>query len=346
MKRIEFARLILAATACAVVALLLVASPARAGKRNEPAQQVSTVRVPNGGIQPQIGIDDRGLLHMVYFSGEAAHGDLYYVHSGDRGATFSVPVKVNSHPESAMATGNIRGAHVAIGRNGRVYVSWNGTYELDRPEATKPWMKHPMVFARLNDAGTGFEAERNVIHAAYGLDGGGAIAADKAGGVYMFWHAPAPGTEGEANRRIWVARSTDDGKTFGPEKAAFDKPTGACGCCGMSAFADRNNNVYVLYRSATEMVHRDIYLLYSGDRGESFRGTDVSQWNIGACTMSMEHLSESPAGVLAAWETMGNVFLALSTQLPAGCPRRSRRPGKQRAVNILAWQATLAARRW
>jgi hypothetical protein len=311
MNRIEFASVTWAVTACAIAALVLAASPARAGKPNEQGQPVSTVRVPNRGIQPQIAIDNMGVLHMVYFSGEAAHGDLYYVRSSDRGVTFSVPIKVNSHPGSAIATGNIRGVHIALGRNGRVYVAWNGTYELDLPETTKPWMKHPMLFARLNDAGTGFEPERNLIHAAYGLDGGGAIAADNAGNVYVFWHAPAPGTEGEGNRRIWVARSLNDGGTFAPEKPAFDKPTGACGCCGMSAFADRHNNVYVLYRSATEMVHRDIYLLYSNDRGETFRGADISQWDIGACTMSMQHLSESPAGVLAAWETMGNVYYGI-----------------------------------
>ena len=107
---------------------------------------------------------------------------------------------------------------------------------------------------------------------------------------------------------MWVARSTDDGRTFSAEKPAFEQPTGACGCCGMGAFADRRNNLYVLYRSATETVHRDIYLLSSEDRGETFHGTDIAPWNIGACTMSMEHFSETPAGVLAAWETMGNVF--------------------------------------
>jgi hypothetical protein len=64
-------------------------------------------------------------------------------------------------------------------------------------------MKHPMVFARLNDAGTEFEPERNLIHAAYGLDGGGAVAADTAGDVYVFWHAPTPGTEGE--RRPYIS---------------------------------------------------------------------------------------------------------------------------------------------
>ena len=308
MDRIGFARRTLATSAFVVAALILVTASIRAGGRNQGVPHVSTVRVPNAGIQPQIAMDDRGVLHLVYFSGEAAHGDLYYTRSGDGGGTFSVPMRVNDHTGSAIATGNIRGAHIAVGRNGRVYVAWNGTYELDRPEAAKPWMKHPMVFARLNDAGTEFEPERNLIRAAYGLDGGGAIAADSAGDVYVFWHAPVPGTEGEGNRRIWVARSTDDGKTFAPEKPAFDKPTGACGCCGMSAYADRNNNVYALYRSASEIVHRDIYLLYSSDRGETFRGTNVAQWSIGACTMSMEDLSQSSAGVLAAWETMGNIF--------------------------------------
>jgi len=331
------------------MALALIVSPTRAAKRNEAVQPVSMIRVPNGGIQPQTAIDDKGVLHMLYFSGDAAHGDLYYVRSGDSGATFSVPIKVNSHPGSAIATGNIRGAHVAVGRHGRVYVAWNGTYELDRPETGKPWMKHPMLFGRLNNAGTEFEPERNLIRAAYGLDGGGAIAADNAGDVYVFWHAPAPGTEGEGNRRIWVARSTDDGETFAAEKPASDQPTGACGCCGMSAFADSRNNVYALYRSATEIVHRDIYLLRSTDRGETFRGTDISEWNIGACTMSMENLSESPAGILAAWETMGNVYYGLvnpstgrmSAPIAAPGEAKGRKypsvAGNSRGETLLAW---------
>ena len=91
---------------------------------------------------------------------------------------------------------------MVLGRNGRVMVAWNGTYELDRPGVDKPWMEKPMLFARMNDAGTAFEPERNLIHAAYGLDGGGTLAADRAGNVYVFWHSPAPGTEGEANRRV------------------------------------------------------------------------------------------------------------------------------------------------
>jgi hypothetical protein len=131
----ELARRTLGAAASVIAALALVAVSARSGKHSEAAPPVIVVRVPNTGIQPQIAFDGRRVLHMVHFSGEAAHGDLYYTHSDDRWATFSAPIRVNSHPGGAMATGNIRGAHIAVGRNGRVYAAWNGTYEVDRPES-------------------------------------------------------------------------------------------------------------------------------------------------------------------------------------------------------------------
>jgi len=51
------------------------------------------------------------------------------------------------------------------------------------------------------------------------------------------------------------------------------------------------------------VVHRDIYLLISRDRGRTFEGTDISNWNVGACVMSSESFAETSLGVLAAWET-------------------------------------------
>jgi hypothetical protein len=334
--------------ALTLFAIVMAAPPGRAGKKDERLPGVNTLRVPQGGIQPQIAVDSKGAIHMVYFAGDAMHGDLYYVRSRDGGATLSTPMKVNSHPDSAIAAGNIRGAHIAVGKNGRVHVAWNGTYELDITGATKSWMKKPMVYARLNDAETAFEPERNVIQSAYGLDGGGALAADSTGAVYVFWHAPTPGTEGEHNRRVWMARSIDDGKTFDREKPAFEKPTGACACCGMSAFAD-GRSVYALFRSATETVHRDIYLLASTNRGETFQGTNVSQWNVSACVMSMEHMSRGANGILAAWETMGNVFYGVVTSStglmsqPVAAPGEAKGRkypavvGNVRGKTLLAW---------
>lgn len=267
----------------------LLASALWAARIESPT--VSTIRVPHGGLQPQV-VERDGVVHLVYFTGDTQAGDLFYVRSKDYGLTFSSPIPINHLKGSAIAAGNIRGAQLVPGRNGRVHVAWN------QAGATP----NGMLYARLNDAGTGFEAERNVIQKAYGLDGGGTLAADREGNVFIFWHAPTPGLKGEENRRVWMAKSVDDGKTFAPETAISTPGTGACGCCGMKALADSAGNLYVLYRSAKEVVNRDIWLLTSTDHGKTFKGTDISHWNVGACVMSLESIVEGPSGVYAAWE--------------------------------------------
>jgi hypothetical protein len=149
-------------------------------KGAEP-EKVTTQRVPERGIQPQVAVDAKGVFHMIYFKGaEAGAGDVFYVHSDDGGKTFSKPVQVNSQVGSAVATGNIRGAHLAIGKKGRVHVAWNGS---SKAEPKAPIKEAPMLYARLNDDGTAFEPQRNVIQAAAGLNGGGSVAADDAGNV-------------------------------------------------------------------------------------------------------------------------------------------------------------------
>lgn len=304
----------------------------------DPAQ-VKLVRTPDGGIQPQAAVDSKGVVHLIYYKGEARGGDLLYVRQEPGHETFSKPIQVNTQPKSAMAAGTIRGAQLAVGKNGRVHVAWNGQAPSGHASgdhahppdghtpgghsadghspsghkghaAEKPaWMKTPMLYTRLNDAGTGFERERDVITKARGLDGGGSVAADNQGNVYVFWHAPKPGnTNGEAGRAVFVARSTDEGKTFAPETLTTAKPTGACGCCGMKSFADSEGNVFALYRSATEMVNRDETLLVSRNRGADFEIAYTHGWKVSTCPMSSAFLSETKAGVLAAAETHGRVF--------------------------------------
>jgi hypothetical protein len=296
---------------------------------------VTTLHVPNGGIQPQL-VEKDGIVHMIYFKGAAEKGDLLYIRSSDYGATFSKPIPVNT-PGTAIAVGNIRGAQLAVGRNGRVHVAWNGT---------APTARLPMLYTRLNDAGTAFEAERNLIHTAWGLDGGGSLAADNDGNVYAFWHAPLPGHTGEQNRRVWIARSTDEGKTFEPEHLAFDKPIGACGCCGMKAYADASG-IHVLFRSADKVVNRDIWLLSSTDRGKTFQGSDVAHWNIGACVMSSADLTPSANGLLAAWESEKQTYFgriengALPKPIAApGQPHNRKYPvlaANSRGETLFAW---------
>jgi hypothetical protein len=159
----------------------------------------------------------------------------------------------------------------------------------------------------LNDAGTAFEPQRDLITWAKGLDGGGSVAADKEGDVYVTWHAMA-GAKDEAGRAVFIAISRDNGKTFTHEKQANPEPTGACGCCGMRAFADSKGILYILYRAAGDRIHRDTMLLVSRDRGKTFTEKRMGRWDVNTCPMSTYSLSEGKDGVLAAWETRGQVY--------------------------------------
>src|SRR5262245_20410891 len=95
------------------------------------AQTIRIVRAPQGGLQPQVAIDDQGILHLVCYTGDARNGDLFYVRSADSGATFSPAIRVNSQAGSGVAAGTIRGAQLAVGKGGRVHVAWNGSSQAE-----------------------------------------------------------------------------------------------------------------------------------------------------------------------------------------------------------------------
>src|SRR5207247_613995 len=135
---------------------------------------------------------------------------------------------------------------LAVGKGGRVHVAWNGSGKA-LPRGPGKY-NSPMLYSRLTDAGTAFEEQRNLMRITESLDGGGTLTADQAGNVYVAWHAQKSGFVGEDQRKVWLALSTDEGKTFAEELPINTQPTGACGCCGMRAFTDGKGNAYFLYR--------------------------------------------------------------------------------------------------
>ena len=301
-----------------VLAAALAVPAFGAESKSKQVKRGNRLRLPDGGIQPQVVADDRGTLHVLYYGGDGLHGDVLYTRSGDGGKTFSSGVRVNS-TGSAIATGTIRGAQMALGFGGKVHVAWNGSSAAMLRGPVNPddgKSGAPMLYSRLNDTGTAFEPERNLMHRSFGLDGGGSVAADNAGNVYVVWHGigtdlkSGAGAEGEARRAVWVAKSTDDGRSFIDEARAWQEPTGACACCGVKAFASRDGSLHALYRSATKAVHRDIYLITSKDHGKSFRGGLLHKWDINACPMSSMDFAEDGKSIIAAWETGGRVYWA------------------------------------
>jgi hypothetical protein len=272
---------------------------------------VTLIRTPNDGIQPQVASDGQGVAHLVYYKGDPGGGDVFYVRQEPAQSTFSRPLRVNSRPGSAMAMGTIRGAQLAVGKNGRVHVIWDGMGNGAEKFSKDGKETAPLLYTRLNDQGISFEPERNLITYAVGLDGGSSIAADSKGYVYAVWHAAQPGkTDDEASRAVFVARSTDEGRTFQREEPALTQSTGACPCCSLRAFADRSGAVYILFRAAAEGVNRDELLLVSRRPGADFEIVNTHKWKARTCPMSSAALTEAKGGVLAAWETGNQVYYA------------------------------------
>ena len=149
------------------------------------APRVNLVKTPHGGIQPQGVVDAKGLLHLLYFRGDPAGGDLFYLRREPGQEFFSQPIRVNSQAASAIAVGTIRGGQLAIGAGGRIHVVWNGSGKALPKNAAR---HNPMLYSRLNSTGTAFESQRNLMQVSDGLDGGGTVAADTAGNVYVAWH--------------------------------------------------------------------------------------------------------------------------------------------------------------
>jgi hypothetical protein len=281
--------------------LMVLAGSIRAGEK-----QVSVQKTPGDGIQPQAVLDEKGNLHLLYYQGEAKGGNLVYVRRDAGKHAFSQPLRVNSQEGSAIAMGTIRGGHIALGMSGRVHVAWNGS---GQALPKNPVAGSPMLYSRLNDEGIAFESQRNLMTQTSILDGGGSLAADSKGNVYVAWHALGKeSAKGEDHRKVWVTISSDEGKTFAAEKEAWQEPTGACGCCGMRGFADFKGNAYFVYRAASEKINRGMYLIQSTDKGKSFAGVQMDNWKIDSCPMSSEAFAEGPSGVYAAWDTEGQIY--------------------------------------
>ena len=307
------------------------------------AIDVQVLRVPDGGIQPQVHVDSHGTLHLIYFKGDSMAGDLFYVRRLKAGVEFSEPLKINAQSGSAIALGTIRGAQLAVDGKDRPHVAWMGspqTYKSDADEHPNL----PMIYTRLNDAGTTFEPERDVKQWTTGLDGGGSLAADQKGRVHVAWHGWAADVEkSESTRAMFVATSENEGMTFGMETAVNPSPTGSCGCCGMLAFVDKHNALQLIYRGATS-ESRDMILLSEGDGGNAYSLSKLTEWPIQACPMSSSSVVDIGRGLWVATEAEGKIeiqsVLGGSVKSVFSSPPKTKHPrmiANGRGDVLIAW---------
>ncbi len=312
--------------------VLVVAAMLVAGWGCAPAGSSEGVvlwRVPDAGRLPRAVIDDAGTVHLVYFQGEPAGGDLVYVTRQRGETTWSDPQYVNSEPQTVTGVGPIDGGQIALGKSNRLHVAW---FRIRPTE---------FFYTRTNPQGTAFEPQFGLA-AADGVEAAPSLAVDDDGNVFMFWHA---GAIEDADRAVYVAVSHDEGTIWEPPRRVNAKTEGVCNCCGLHALNDAGA-LYLSYRGAGDNERRGQRLLASSDGGHTFSDDLIHPWELRACPVSTTTLSQGSAGTTVAWETQGQVYFAEIARLearvsPAGIAD-TRRKNPSVAVNhrgetILAW---------
>lgn len=242
----------------------------------DSSERVRVIRVPAGGLQPRVEVDVEGRLHLVALSGDLQASDVIYARSGDAGVSLGEPLAVSSPDTRAIAQGSVRGASLALGRDGLVHVAWNGAPP--RGAGRRGHHEAPFFYTRLAADGRSFESPRDVIRRRHGLDGGGAVTADERGNVWVVWHAPGERGAGESGRRIWIARSEDDGAEFTEEFPAQASGLGVCPCCGIAARA-ADGVLAILSRTAHGSVHRDVELSIGDASAAALTSRILDRWD-------------------------------------------------------------------
>ena len=296
-----------------------------------PAPTVTVLRTPDGGALPQAAIDDAGTLHLIYYIGSMSSGDLFHVSRAPDVTEWSAPQRVNSQPHSVQGLGPVDGGQLAIGTDGLLHVAW--------------FNNDPARFHYARSDHTGRFAPQQVLSVRDegGVETGPTVTSDDDGNVYVFWHADAVE---DAQRRVYMAVSRENGSLFDLPRAISPEAEGACGCCGLRAAVDGTESVHVSYRGAGDNIRRGMRLLTSADQGRTFTDQLIQPWDIGACPVATTTLSAGPDGTLVAWETEGQVYFADIEQLdePVSPPGEAafRRKNATVAVNdrgdtLLAW---------
>jgi hypothetical protein len=272
---------------------------------------VGVVPLPEGALVPDVMMDGAGVLHMVY----GLDDDAWYVRSADNGRTFSTPVKVNTEGKVTLTMGE-RGPKLALGRN---VVLTNARVPVSEPSIHvvwgDKWSPGVQVYPRYGrslDGGRTFEPPR-ALASLFGVDGL-TMAADGAGTVVAFFHYVTPGQPLAVPQAhcLYLARSTDNGATFGPEERVKIQGMDdlACSMCMMRARITADASVCLAYRVANDNI-RDFFLLRSPKHENAFTPLRVNEdrWELTTCPMCGPELTLDPAGrMLCAFMSRHRIY--------------------------------------
>ncbi len=262
--------------------------------------------------EPTTAVAADGSFYVAWVNHEVKNqADVIVARFDAQGKASAAPVRIN--PQAGIATA-WRGdpPSVAVAKNGALYVVWTARVEANGKKGTD------LYLSVSNDMGQTFAAPVKInddkapaAHGMHSLD----VADD--GRIYVSWldernvHIPKPSTKGEghhmeSNRELFIADSSDGGRTFSRNrKVAAD----ACPCCKTALAVAADGTVYISWRHVLPGNFRHIAVTSSSDAAATFSKPVIvsdDKWMLEGCPVSGPSLSVADGGVLKVlWYAAG-----------------------------------------
>lgn len=262
--------------------------------------------------EPVTAVAPDGNFYVAWVNHEAkSQADVMLARFDGQGKPAGAPVRVNPQAGNATAWRGDQPS-VAVAAKGTVYVVWTTRVEANGKKGTD------LYLSVSDNLGQTFAAPVKInddkLPAAHGMHSL-AVAGD--GRIYVSWldernvQAPKPSTKAdghhmESNRELFIADSTDGGRTFSRNrKVAAD----ACPCCKTALAVANDGTVYVSWRHVLPGNFRHIAVTSSSDAGATFSKPVIvsdDKWVLQGCPVSGPSLSLGEDGALKVlWYAAG-----------------------------------------
>ena len=297
------------------VVLLAFAGCSHVAATRDTAPPPQPVQISAAGIdaaEPATATATDGTFYVAWVNHDAKQADVMLAHFNHKAEMQGAPVRVNRQQGVATAWRGDQPS-VAVAPDGSVYVLWTARVDAGDKHGTDIYL------SASTDRGQSFTSEVKVNDdKTPGPHGMHSLAVAKDGRIYAGWldernvHAPKPSTKAEghhmeSNRDLYVATSTDGGRTFSANrKVASD----ACPCCKTSLAVSADGTLYAGWRQVLPGNYRHIAVASSTDGGTKFSAPVIvsdDRWMLQGCPVSGPSLSvDGASGLLTiVWFAAG-----------------------------------------
>ena len=263
-------------------------------KTNPQPIQISAPGID--AAEPATAAAADGTFYVSWVNHDSKQADVMLAHFNHKAEMLGAPVRVNRQPGVVTAWRGDQPS-VAVAPDGAVYVLWTARVNAGDKHGTDIYL------SASTDRGQSFTSEVKVNDdKAPGPHGMHSLAVAKDGRIYASWldernvHAPKPSTKAEghhmeSNRDLYIAYSTDGGRTFSANrKVASD----ACPCCKTSLAVSADGTLFAGWRQVLPGNYRHIAVASSTDGGTKFSAPVIvsdDRWMLQGCPVSGPSLS-------------------------------------------------------